>query len=149
MKLNNQHVSSFLIKCIFKKNSLIVKLELFTFMKIHSVFHVSLLSHIVTDLLPDQQQEPWEPIITENDNQAWYVNCVLNSKLDKWYSPSLLKYYINWKGYFPTWKSFHLLHNCQDTLDEFHTSNSAASEPHINPCTIPHCQCYDLSSDLA
>ena len=52
---------------MFERNSLIVKLELPEFMKVHSVFHVTLLSHVVTDPLPGQRQEPHEPVIAEND----------------------------------------------------------------------------------
>ena len=95
VKLDNWHVSPFSIKHIFKKNSLIIELKLPAFIKIHSVFHAFLLSHVATNPLPGQQQEPWEPIIAENGNQAWYINCVLNFKLDRQYSPLLLKYYIN------------------------------------------------------
>ena len=80
---------------MFERNSLIVKLELPEFIKVHSVFHVTLLSHVITDPLPGQRQEPREPVIAENDERAWYVNCVLNSKLDRRYSSPLLKYYIN------------------------------------------------------
>ena len=58
VKLNDQHVSPFPVKCIFERNPLIVELELPTFMKIHPVFHASLLSHVATDPLPGQQQEP-------------------------------------------------------------------------------------------
>ena len=81
MKLDNQHVSPFLIKHIFEKNPLIVKLKLPAFMKIHSVFHVSLLSHIATDPLPGQQQEPQEPIVAENGNQFWISSLIDNTVL--------------------------------------------------------------------
>ena len=52
---------------MFERNPLIVKLELPEFMKVHSVFHVTLLSHVVTDPLSGQRQEPHEPVIAEND----------------------------------------------------------------------------------
>ena len=58
VKLDNQHIGPFLVKHIFKRNPLIVKLKLSASMKIHSVFHASLLSHVITDSLPGQQQEP-------------------------------------------------------------------------------------------
>ena len=51
---------------MFERNSLIVKLELLKSMKVHSVFHVTLLSHVVTDPLSGQRQEPCEPVIAEN-----------------------------------------------------------------------------------
>ena len=53
VKLNNCHVRSFKVKRIFEKNSLVIELKLPEFMKIHSVFHVTLLSHVTTNPLPD------------------------------------------------------------------------------------------------
>ena len=53
VKLNNHHVRSFKVKCVFEKNSLVIELKLLKFMKIHSVFHVILLSHVTTDPLSD------------------------------------------------------------------------------------------------
>ena len=47
---------------MFERNSLIVKLELSEFMKVHSVFYVTLLSYVITDLLSDQCQKPHELI---------------------------------------------------------------------------------------
>ena len=55
---------------MFERNPLIVKLELSEFMKVHSVFHVILLSHVVTDSLSGQCQEPHESVIAENGKQA-------------------------------------------------------------------------------
>ena len=53
VKLNNHHMRSFKVKRIFEKNSLVIELELSEFMKVHSVFHVILLSHVTTNTLPD------------------------------------------------------------------------------------------------
>jgi len=51
VKLNDHNVDFFKIKRVFKNNSLIIELNLSAFMKIHSIFHVILLSHIVSDFL--------------------------------------------------------------------------------------------------
>ena len=141
VKLDDCHVSSFWVKHVFKRNSLIVKLKLSESMKVHSVFYVILLSHVVTDPLSDQHQKPREPIIAENGKWAWYVNCVLNFKLNRRYSLLLLKYYINWEEYLSTWEPFNLVDNCQEALNEFHALNPAATEPHVTSCTIPCYQC--------
>ena len=53
VKLNNHHVRSFKVKCVFEKNSLVIELKLSDFIKVHSVFHITLLSHVTTDSLPD------------------------------------------------------------------------------------------------
>ncbi len=48
IKLDDCNVDLFKIKRVFKNNSLIIKLNLLTFMKIYSIFHVILLSHIAS-----------------------------------------------------------------------------------------------------
>ena len=58
IKLDNHHVRLFKVKRVFEKNSLVIELELFKFMKVHPVFHTTLLSHVTTDPLPGQRQEP-------------------------------------------------------------------------------------------
>ncbi len=111
VKLNDHNVDLFKIKRIFKNNSLIIELNLSTFMKIYSIFHVILLSHITSDFLSNQHQKLQELIIIKNDERFWYVNSILNFKHDRCYNSSLLKYYINWEDHFSTWESFHLLNN--------------------------------------
>ena len=95
IKLNDHNVDFFKIKCVFKNNSLIIKLNFSTFMKIHSIFHVILLSYIASDFLSSQYQKSQKLIIIKNDKRFWYVNSILNFKHDRCYNSSLLKYYIN------------------------------------------------------
>ncbi len=57
VKLNDHNVDFFKIKHVFKNNSLIIELNLSAFMKIHSIFHVILLSHIASDSLLNQRQK--------------------------------------------------------------------------------------------
>ena len=116
VKLNDCHVRPFKVKRIFEKNLLVIELKLSEFMKVHSVFHVTLLSHVATDSLSGQCQELWEPVITENDERAWYVTRIFNSKVNQCFNSLLLKYYVKWEGYFPTWKPFYLMNNCQQAL---------------------------------
>ncbi len=136
VKLNDHNVDFFKIKRVFKNNSLIIELNLSAFMKIHSIFHVILLNHIASDFLLSQRQKSWELIVIENDKRFWYVNSILNFKRDKHYNSSLLKYYVDWKDHFSTWKSFHLLNNCEQTLNEYHLVNSVVEESHVLSCVI-------------
>ncbi len=55
VKLDDHNIDLFKIKRIFKNNSLIIELNLSAFMKIHSIFHVILLSHIASDSLLNQR----------------------------------------------------------------------------------------------
>ena len=142
VKLDDHNVGPFPVKRVFK-NPLIIELQLPESMKVHPVFHASLLSHVATDPLPGQRQEPREPVVAENGERAWYVNAISNSKLDRRYIPPLLKYYVDWEGHFPTWEPFHVLDDCQQALDDFHASYPAAAGPHVLPCNILRCQCQD------
>ncbi len=90
VKLNDHNVDLFKIKYVFKNNSLIIELNLSTFMKIYSIFHVILLSYIASDFLSSQRQKSQELIIIKNDERFWYVNSILNFKHDKCYNSSLL-----------------------------------------------------------
>ncbi len=144
VKLDDHNVDFFKIKCVFKNNSLIIKLNLSAFMKIHSIFHVTLLNHIASDFLSSQRQKFREFVIIKNDERFWYVNSILNFKRDRCYNSSLLKYYVDWENHFSTWKSFHLLNNCEQALDEYHFVNSVAEESHVLSCVISQCQCQEL-----
>ena len=53
VKLNDRHVDFFRIKRVFR-NYLVVELKIFEFMKIHFVFHVNFLNHVIIDFLFDQ-----------------------------------------------------------------------------------------------
>ena len=139
VKLNNYYVRSFKVKRIFEKNSLVIELKLSEFMKVYSVFHITLLSHVTTDSLSGQRQEPWELIVTENSEWVWYVIRIFNFKVNQRFNSLLLKYYVEWKGYFPIWELFYLVNNCQQALNEYHTAYSAAEGPHIYSCIISAC----------
>ncbi len=113
-------------------------------MKVYSIFHAILLSHIANDSLLNQHQKSWELIIIENDERFWYVNSILNFKRDRCYNSSLLKYYIDWENHFSTWESFNLLDNCEQALNEFYLINSVIKESHVISCTMFQCQCQEL-----
>jgi len=144
VKLDDRNVDLFKIKHVFENNSLIIELDLSAFMKIYSVFHVILLSHIASDLLSSQRQKSWELVVIENDERFWYVNSILNFKRDRRYNSSLLKYYVDWEDHFSIWESFHLLNNCEQALDEYHLVNSVAEESHVLSCMMFQCQCQEL-----
>ena len=142
VKLDDRNVGPFPVKRVFS-NPLVIELDLPESMKIHPVFHASLLSHVAQDPLPGQRQEPREPVVAENGERAWYVNNITNSKYDRRFQPPLLKYYVNWESHVPTWEPFNLVDNCQESIDEYHASRPDAAGPHRTPCSIPNCQCRD------
>ena len=138
VKLNDRHIDFFRIKRVFR-SYLVVELKFFEFMKIHSVFHVNFLSYVIIDFLSDQIQAFREFVIVKNDERAWYVNRVLNFKLDRRYISIFFKYYIDWKEHNSIWKFFNLVDNCQEILNDFHVVNFIRFEFHVIFCIIFCC----------
>ena len=66
-------------------------------MKIHNVFHVSLLDLAANDLLEGQIFPPPPPVDVEGEEE-WQVQEVLNSKFVR----NRLRYLVKWEGYHET-----------------------------------------------
>ena len=82
VKLDDRNVRSYSVKRVFV-NSLIIELSLPESIKVYSIFHASLLQHIVQDPLSKQVLESRELVVTEEEERAWYVNSIINFKLDR------------------------------------------------------------------
>src|SRR5271170_25086 len=68
-------------------------------MKIHSVFHISLLEPYHPSTIPDRIQPLPQPIVVESESESEYeVAEVLDSK----YLRKRLFYLVKWKGYDPS-----------------------------------------------
>ena len=74
-------------------------------MKIHPVFHVSLLTPYVANTIPHRTQRPRHPVFIDNDPSLtphYLVNAILDSR----YFRSKLQYLIDWQGYGPADRSW-------------------------------------------
>ena len=70
------------------------QLELPESMRIHNVFHPSLLRLAAEDPLPGQHNDPPPPVVV-NDKKEWEVDNILNAKKHgKW-----VLFRVKWKGY--------------------------------------------------
>ena len=94
------------------------KLKLPASMKIHSVFHISLLKPAVMDSLLGQTQPPPPPMIID-DEPEYEVDEIVDSKLIH----KQLKYLVHWVGYSDlTWELAENVVNACMAITRLHTS---------------------------
>lgn len=91
------------------------ELDLPPSIKLHPVFHVSLLDPAPHDPVPGQLIPPPPPVIID-DNLEYEIEEVLDSKLVR----NRLKYYIKWTGHHdPTWEPVEY-HDDSEAVELFH-----------------------------
>lgn len=81
-------------KVIRKVSDLNYELELPSTIKIHPVFHVSLLTKVPTDTIPGRIQPPPPPIIIEGQEEH-----IIDRILDTDFKRGKRRYLVKWKGY--------------------------------------------------
>ena len=86
-------------------------------MKIHPVFHVSLLESRSKDTFPNQRQEAPQPI--EIDGDHYEVEQILDSRIHR----GRLEYLVHWLGYEEadrSWEPISNLDGCDEAISDFH-----------------------------
>ena len=93
-----------------------VRLRLPDTVRIHPVFHVSLLELAADDPFPWQTQPPPPPIEVDGEEE-WEVERIVNSR----FRYRRLQYLVRWVGYdSPTWQPSEDLEHLQDAVLEYH-----------------------------
>jgi len=104
-------------------------------MRIHPVFHVSLLEPHQRNPFPDRTQPPPPPIELEDDVE-WEVEEILDSRIRR----GKIQYLVHWQGYGPherTWEPLENLSNAAETVAEFHQRYPNRPAPKDLPSDTP------------
>lgn len=92
------------------------KLKLPRTMKIHPVFHVSILERVAEDPIPGQVVVPPPPVVIEGQEE-WEVEQILDSRLFR----RRPQYLVKWLGYDQTtWEPPVCLEGAPEMIEEFH-----------------------------
>ncbi len=103
-------------------------------MKIHPMFHVSLLEPYHVSTILGKTHEPPPPIVVDDDKK-YEVEEILNSRI----SHRQLQYLVHWQGYDiseHTWEPVKNLSNAMEKVKNFHMWY--LNKPKAIPCGI-HC----------
>ena len=118
-KLDYKRLGPFRISEIVGESKSAFKLELPARMRIHPVFHVSLLTPYHANTIPGRTQPPPPPIIVDGFEE-FEVEEILDSRIHY----NKLQYFVDWKGYKSderTWEPAECLNNAKDAINRFHT----------------------------
>ncbi|QRW20471.1 Retrotransposable element Tf2 protein [Rhizoctonia solani] len=126
IKLSHKKLGPYLV--IEKIGSHAYKLQLPHTMRIHPVFHINLLTKFHPDPHGRNPPQP-APIITEEGEEEYKVEKILDSKWKGRGKTKKLWYLVKWKGYDEgsnLWEPIDNVGNAQEVLEEFHKEHPNA-----------------------
>ena len=127
-KLASKFLGPFLVTS--KISDVVYRLKLPPTLRIHDVFHISLLEKYRQDTITGRQQIPPPPIIALDGDIKWEVHEVL----DSWVfgRKKRLQYFVSWEGYGleeNSWEPTANLENAPDAVEQFHRLHPKAPGP--------------------
>jgi len=131
IKLDDRKLGPFKISRVI--NPVAFELKLPASMRIHPVFHVSLLEPKTKDIVHSLIQPPPPPPEIIDDTEEFEVEQILDSRLFR----KRLQYLVHWKGYSVSERSWEPVENLQNSLDvlrDFHLTNP--SKPSNSPLRV-------------
>jgi hypothetical protein len=130
----------FHIEEIVGENQLAYRLRLPPQMKVHPVFHISLLEPYTVNPFVGRVQEAPPPMEVEGE-QEWEVKEVLDSKIVR----GKLLYYVDWEGFGPqdrTWELIEHVQHASELITDYHRrypTRPSPTSPQIRPTRRHHC----------
>ena len=115
-KLDYRRLGPFLVDK--QINEVAYRLDLPTSMKIHPVFHVSLLEPYKESTIPGRLQVPPPPIEIDGEEE-FEISEILDSRINR----RKLEYLVHWQGYEVserTWEPVANLDNAPEMIEDFH-----------------------------
>ena len=129
-KLDYKRVGRFTI--IEKISSHAYKLDLPASMKVHPVFHVSLLEPASSDPLVNQVQPLPPPVEVDDEDDIYEVESIENSR--RYGKARKLQYLVRWKGYHELeWEPFENVKSAARLLHRFHAAYPKKPRPRRLP----------------
>jgi hypothetical protein len=134
-KLDHRHLGLFKILECIGESKLAFKLELPHTMRIHPVFHGSLLTLYCPNTIPGYTQ-PLAPPVTVDGHEEYEVSEILDSKIER----GKLRYLVDWVGWGPEdrqWEPAEHLENSADAVTRFHACYLLSPSPADIQCQEP------------
>ena len=134
-KLDVKRLGPFKILETVGESKLAYRLELPTQMRVHPVFHVSLLEPHRKNRFPGRVQPPPPPVEID-DGMEWEVESVLDSRIRY----GKIEYLVHWQGYGPherTWEPLPNLQNSGEAIAAFHQRHPNRPAPKDLPSPPP------------
>jgi hypothetical protein len=117
-KLDYKRLGPYKILEVVGESKMVFKLDLSPWMKIHPVFHASLLDPYNTNTIPGCTQLP-PPAVTVEDTLEYEVKEILDSQVRN----SKLEYLVDWVGYDPhkrSWEPASHLDHAPEEIARYH-----------------------------
>ena len=110
------------------------KLDLPRTLRLHPVFHTSLLRRAGDDPVPGQSNAPPPPVEVDGDEE-YKVQAIVNSRYNR--SRRRFEYRVQWEGYdSATWEPTANVKNSPDLVAKFHSSYPEAPKPSLAPLEL-------------
>jgi hypothetical protein len=137
-KLDYKRIGPYTVSKVINRNA--YKLDLPSTLRIHNVFHVSLLDPYIPPIAGQPPAEPLPAISGDDDAEAeWEVERILDSRYRGRGRARRVEYLVQWAGYAyirTSWEPSDNLDGCRELLEEYHAEHPG--KPRASMVTGPN-----------